>query len=1271
MKVGSVKSTLTVLLLVCFSLIGATRADEVFSFQNWSDTVGAFTLRIDPVPVITEPKIQTFRFELENGSDETAAFSLTFTSTDTVFPVTPEGKTAESSAQTITVPAQSVSSGEFSFLGGAGTYDALYPLRVKGERADGGALTRPLLAVRVAEFQYGAAKSEKENPETTQVKYGGVSLIGKDYTARSQYLGGEQQTLGVNYIGTASDGAVVHRHPVPCGGDTRSAFSVHPPYEPVGGSLWLDFPVLLPDTPRAVLDYACAIRETTSAEPPSDGVTFRVYLTPADKPFGGEETQLLDEIHTDSKTWIDRRADLSGFAGQNVLLTAEINTGPKNDSICDGAYLSGLIVSGRNADGTPASPASPPSIPSSWKEIPAGKTVSFPLADGWTAEIVPGGRALFDGRVTFRADQKELSFTGLSLALEDIDLGSSAQYDLNPPRCWQSEDGKLHALASFLTEDSPQEVQIDVYAENGLLIIDLPGTNPARLAHFKPGSFDCRARRVYAAHGFVAENPGKFRIASEGHRQSASFCGFDFENGVSLLEGTETPPDTLDVDPENGIYTETFSGVNRMAFLPTRSGAFAAAVAYRDRAPWRAAPSAGSARKAGRMILDDWSGSFEESYRLLEKAFAWGVTDSLYIRHNWQRWGYDVRLPDIWGASPDDAPNPKYGTLEQLRDLADLCISHGVPFALHDNYIDFYPDAEGFTYDKIIFNDDGTPQKAWINYGAQTQSYRTRPDRLRPELVRNLDDARKYIPQMDAYFVDVFTSISQMDFRERNGVFHPKRETRAAWQDAFVTIGEKLAHTGTNGEKITGITISEAGSDGLIGKIDGADAQWIGLSGRPRAWSMPISSSRWARTPWFAAVNHTNFIRHGVGYEDRYLATRNSALHGMMSDDYISMEVLGGVDLMVDFDRIWPDSVRKDRLAGRVARDRKSAEIESVSFGGDPGVPDIGHQTVKWSNGDTVYANRLAGDWKVADGVVLPHYGYYVTDRCGKMKSAILRNPNNPAEIVEMAENGGSFYLNGRGKASGFYTDIEPSLGETKTFPDGRFQFTVNWRAAEPAPGPCRICAQIGEPYLGYGHNPLSWYLPSPAAEKPADTWGANGSETVSVLFGAEPLAVPDEIPPGEYQIKVGLVDEKSGAAIPLVGDISGSNLYAIGTLTVTRNGAASVSFAPLPPDEDRALFARLRANKTPASYRGVSTLGAVEVVPVSDTEWKIRPIPGYADFDVTLEETSRAVLRVLHRGEEIPVKHGEGNAEFRIGSETADTPGDADYTVMFAEKTE
>ena len=105
------------------------------------------------------------------------------------------------------------------------------------------------------------------------------------------------------------------------------------------------------------------------------------------------------------------------------------------------------------------------------------------------------------------------------------------------------------------------------------------------------------------------------------------------------------------------------------------------------------------------------------------------------------------------------------------------CKRSGTLFAPHDNYIDFYPDFEGFTYDSIVFRQNGTPYRAWFNYGREAQSYRARPDRLLPYVQRNVRLIQDgFAPT--AYFIDVWSSIAPYDYWTSDGRFVERAATR-------------------------------------------------------------------------------------------------------------------------------------------------------------------------------------------------------------------------------------------------------------------------------------------------------------------------------------------------------------------------------------------------------------------------------------------------------------------------------------------------------------
>ena len=146
-----------------------------------------------------------------------------------------------------------------------------------------------------------------------------------------------------------------------------------------------------------------------------------------------------------------------------------------------------------------------------------------------------------------------------------------------------------------------------------------------------------------------------------------------------------------------------------------------------DKAP---APLVG--KKAGRFVFDYWGGQYATVLERLKLYVKYGLNDSMLIQHVWQHYGYDVRLPDIW------PPRTAQGSLEDLKATQAFCDQYDIPFGLHDNYIDFYPDADGFTYDDVMFNSEGQPQKAWYNPGPDAQSYRFNPTKILPYVNRNL-----------------------------------------------------------------------------------------------------------------------------------------------------------------------------------------------------------------------------------------------------------------------------------------------------------------------------------------------------------------------------------------------------------------------------------------------------------------------------------------------------------------------------------------------------
>ncbi len=1188
---------------------------------------GSITLTLGQQPFLTQTKIpQTLPWTLNNISDQSIACTVTITGTDTLGPLDSEGKPVKSFTVKATVPAGGNAAGVFAWQAEEGTYSAFYPLRVTAEFNENGK-QKSVQAIRVIETQLS---SPVRKVHQTVIRHG-VSLLDQTYHAEYS-IKGQIHPLADCFVGHDNDSrcSIAFWNPS-AGGEQRFALTLHPPYIPEGGPLNIVYPVRLPESKLISLRYGVAIRESFPPEPPSDGVTFRSIVTDNT----GKQT-ITDEIHTDSKKWIDRHIDLTPWSGQEITLTIQVHPGPKNDTTCDGCFISALQITSGDI--------------LSWSDIIKMKTEKqthlFDLGQQRQVEVTLGPGGFLDANIVVKTPRGTISYSGMNLWVGSQDLtAKTALFTTVPQTSWNDTEKTLTSQYRLLIKDKEIPVVLKARVENGMFVVSIPKENPANVRNFSFGPVSMEPRRIYFAHGYVVEGIKKtLRVGYGGHELSTSHVGFEFNKGPAILMASSIPPEGLELNPERRIYSLTASDRTKLALLPNDSGAFAAAREYREKAgsEWVSPPGSGVARKSGRLVFDIWGGNSRHLMENMSKIFDYGVTNALFIQHAWQRYGYDVRLPDIWEAE---------GDYTELRELASLCRRYDVPFALHDNYIDYYPDAEDFTYDKICFHENGTPIMAWINWGAEVLSYRWRPNAIFPALEKNLAIGKKKIPEMDAYFVDVFASIGLCDFYTREGDFYPRSVTQFNWKKCFEIIDRTLTTTDSKGERHSGITMSEAGDDSLIGSLDGADAQWRDLADTPRPNTVYLPCKNWARTPWYTMVNHTNYSRHGAGYSVRYQGGMPRDLHGIDSDDYLSAEILGGLDLMVDLGNYWPDAIRFYYLANHVSRRLADKEIVSVTFNRENDIENIARQMVLWSDGTKVCVNRGKTDWKV-DDYILPQFGYLVQDNSGHLLSGVVCNPQKPSETVELSENNDTFYLGGRGWKRSEVLPIIPEFAGLEVIDNRRFKIKVNWHAQAAAPKDLAVFVHIFE---SGDVDRKGWYAGGEKPNPPTSRWGIKNEKvdtTVVSTSGDQILTIPSDLPSGDYQLLIGLFDSEGNGqrAILPVEDVD-ENRYQVAILHIERKeDGFKITAKPTPLKTNSvydAGYARLQANTTPVSWHGVTTQGAVQVQSKQEG-LALRALPVCDPFIVTLDENILGKITAIRfKNKEIELTREDSKVSF------------------------
>ena len=1167
------------LLLLCLA-VGAALA-----YDGHRVTEGPLKAQIAELPVVTELGVpQTVRLGLENTGEQPLKGSASISLVDDWRVNGPDRKDFEIAAG---------GTAELTFrIVADKAYSAHYPVHAHITFQAGGEerQAHPILVfeTRFPDRAESAPEPGELQPVAAPLK-GRLSLWRlKQRRAAWQYFdrplvykpvgwqGGDPQSRASLNVRTETRGGV-----------SRQALTMHPPWTGGQGTLFAEYRLTLPQTGPIRLTFFNAIRDHSEDEPPSDGVTFRVWV---------DENQVF-ERHTDSKEWLEGEADLGRFGGQTVLLRLETHPGPKRDTTCDSSYWGEptLVV------GKP--PATDSDVIRLRRQQQAEKLGRQCLRDGqsalikgedearaWLLErdgercaavILPGEYGLADGLIAFVFEQSTLALAGLRASVLDVAIEEAGAGSSFARWAATEADGRVVYAHELVRDGEPVMLAFTVWAEKGAL--RAKAACDARITNLHTGPANAAAPRVYAGHGYVIENCGGWRFGSGGHSLSTSHVGFDFDNGVSLLQASDVPPDHLEVSPGDRQFALHTHLNATLTLLPTRQGAFEAAIRYRDICEKR--PAGAVERGAGRFFFDIWGGSYGGVADDVERCAKYGLTDAVLIKHVWQRWGYDYRLPDIY------PPDPRYGTLEDMQRLSRTCADHGILFGLHDNYIDIYPDADDFTYEHVYFTPDGRPHLAWLNRGRDARSYKWRPDHIQPFVERNLNLIKPDI-QPTAYFIDVFTSQPVVDYWDWEGKFHDKLECQRRWGEAFAWIRDQLGN---------GFTCSEAGHDHLVGWLDGADCQHMTLDTKGRRFVIGVPMDDWERVPWFDSVLHDRFILYGVGYSGRYQGGRSRMTHGIYSDDYRTAEILQGHALMSDYPMFCRDAVKKYWHAHDLIRALALRKIAEVEFADD----DIHRQIVTWDNGANVYVNRGQSDWEV-EGHVLPQYGCWA--KAGDIECAI---ETRDAVVVEHSRSADALYADARTVFSQKELPLRLSSASVERVGDRSFKLLCDWEVRGQLPKDLALYRHFDRMEGGESEIVFQGDMtPSPTSEWQPGVVTTGADSVIGVPADAE----------GSYMVRVGFWAPQEGRRYPAFGPKDGTSRCIVGDLQVTREGdeVTDLKFVPHEPSAEDLEEPRYNREGQAIDFGWVTTTGGLRLLK-ADGETRLISLPDSPTYQLTL----------------------------------------------------
>jgi hypothetical protein len=296
-----------------------------------------------------------------------------------------------------------------------------------------------------------------------------------------------------------------------------------------------------------------------------------------------------------------------------------------------------------------------------------------------------------------------------------------------------------------------------------------------------------------------------------------------------------------------------------------------------QRSPYMAALS-------GRLVLDIFDGGFAKIADDLAQLGSYGITHCVAIIHDWQHEGFDNALPEQFPA------NPMLGGSDELKRAISQGKINGCLMAVHENYVDYYPNYPKFNPEDIALDGAGNWLKAYFHkkkrpsiWDAESsfigsvdvsewhpvlsnplyvgiQAYQTKPS-LMVKLAKTQSPSIKNAYAVDAGYFDVLsgTSISahtDMDARV------PESGMLAGWMHGVERLWAYERHN------YDGPIFGEGRNHWYYsGKLDGVEAQ-LGAGGTPQNWG--------GHLPLFVDFDliriHPLQVNHGMGYYERWVS---------------------------------------------------------------------------------------------------------------------------------------------------------------------------------------------------------------------------------------------------------------------------------------------------------------------------------------------------------------------------------------------------------------
>ena len=978
-----------------------------------------------------------------------------------------------------------------------------------------------------------AAAQPSITPDLPVMKLDEVGVYAVGYAYRGQ----AEQQFPLGWSGFFEDRTGVACEPFGAQ-NGKSAFLLHCPWRNGTGITFQQFVFSLPaQATRILLRGATAMRSQNVTN--SDGVTFRLYAN---------GSKLFD-YHQTNDVWQPFECDFTALRGTNLTVRFEVDPGPLDIPSFDYSLWGDRELSLEGYTPAPIQHPAPPLLALS------------NLWSGQTAEVAPPSAYAGTSTASLSNGVARFRYAGPDGVLE---------YQWSGPR--SAADGLFGALTlnGQMTGDAPVTVPL---ANSAALSWTVAATGTG--SGWSQTNATCTLWQTFT----VGSTTATVRVTGEMIGKSLALTVTCDQPKVAAFDaGVWGPvvrrrqvsvpyyPGSLWFLPREGLFVNALLDWTASA-ASSQNGTKAtydaltggARVALRERALFTAAwnlteglpnppnpPSPWRDFLANKVVLDIWGGAFTNIAANLTNLASYGITNCVALIHDWQRSGYDNALPMHYPA------NSSYGGDAGMSNLVATGASLGIRCALHENYVDYYPNYDFFSTNDIALDSAGGLQLAWYNPGTRIQSFAEQPNAiLRLAATQSPEIHRRYGTQ--ANYLDVHSAVAPwFHVDDRAGELGAGQFSRVWDIHRQLWAYERATHAGP--------VFGEGNNHWYwSGCLDGVEAQfgsgWPGNGG----FTAPLA------VDFDLLKIHPLQFNHGMGYHSRWWPTDSYQSNWaggptpmIVLDQYRAQEVAYGHagfldnSIYANVPLAWLEHHLLSPVMARYATARPvevlyetgGAWLDATSMARLGDAATNNRVRIRYENGLALTVNGTSNSL-AAGAWLLPDWGW-VAEGPGLTAGTVLRN----GVVTDFADTGDSLFLNARAAMDwslSTYRRIHPSVGSFQQTATRAFRVTYRWDVQDSLPKNY-VC------FVHFCTNGAIRAQQDHAVSPPTSQWQAGQS----ISDGAWDVALPGNLPDGDYDWLIGLYDAAGdGSRVHLQGVDDGTARIHLGVLRLANAGAA------------------------------------------------------------------------------------------------------------------